>query len=85
MIEKMQFGGTRDRGTMKLLDPNSVKWQCPNRENTPALHQESENLFTLFLLHFTENFPPQKMVMKELKNNSNSDDQNIMRFQKKVQ
>lgn len=54
----MQFGGTGDRGTMKLLDLNSVKWQCPNRENNPALHQESEDLFTLFPLHFTDNFPP---------------------------
>jgi len=81
----VEFGRTGGRDNIKQLDPNSVREQCPNTENTPALHQESENLFTLILVDFSENFPPQQRVMKESKNNSNPDDQNIMRFQKKVQ
>lgn len=81
MTEFCRSGG---RGNKKQLDLNTVKGQSPNRGNTPVLHQESENLF-LSLVDFTENFPPQEKLMRELKNNSNPDDQNIMRFQRKVE
>lgn len=66
VVEKMasRSGGTAN---IKQAESSSNKGRPPNREITPDLHQESESLFTLFLLDFTKSLPPQKRVMQELK------------------